>query len=262
MTRVRRCGPPTQWRRRWVPVAPGRCRRPSPASPSTAAPSARARRSSPSRAIIVTAMISCRGPAARAALAVVGRIGRANTAARCAAAVVPDVLAGLRDLAARGAPSHGCEDRGVTGSVGKTGDQGSAAARAVATTARPMPRPPPINNHWGVPLSLARCPAIGTLCGVRDGHESCRRDRAAGRAWSRPHVAIITTIAPVHLEFFGSLAKIADAKAEIFLGVEPGGAAVLNRDNRLFHAAAPTGRRSRHHARSCRSANIRKPMRA
>ena len=51
---------------------------------------------------------------------------------------------------------------------------------------------------------------------------------------ARPHVAIITTIAPVHLEFFGTLAKIADAKAEIFLGLEPDGAAVLNRDNAQF----------------------------
>ena len=50
----------------------------------------------------------------------------------------------------------------------------------------------------------------------------------------RPHVAIITTIAPVHLEFLGSLAKIANAKAEIFFGVEPGGAAVLNRDIAQF----------------------------
>jgi UDP-N-acetylmuramoyl-tripeptide--D-alanyl-D-alanine ligase len=51
---------------------------------------------------------------------------------------------------------------------------------------------------------------------------------------ARPHVAIITTIAPVHLEFFGTLAKIADAKAEIFLGLEAGGAAVLDRDNSQF----------------------------
>jgi UDP-N-acetylmuramoyl-tripeptide--D-alanyl-D-alanine ligase len=50
----------------------------------------------------------------------------------------------------------------------------------------------------------------------------------------RPHVAIVTTIAPVHLEFFGSLNKIADAKAEIFTGIEPGGAALLNRDNRQY----------------------------
>jgi UDP-N-acetylmuramoyl-tripeptide--D-alanyl-D-alanine ligase len=57
----------------------------------------------------------------------------------------------------------------------------------------------------------------------------------------RPHVAIITTVEPVHLEFFGSIEAIADAKAEIFRGIEPGGAAGLNRDNaqfaRLSHAA-------------------------
>ena len=61
----------------------------------------------------------------------------------------------------------------------------------------------------------------------------------------RPHVAIVTAIAPVHLEFFGSLQKIAAAKAEIFFGVEPGGAAVLNRENRqygqLAKAAAAAG---------------------
>ena len=61
----------------------------------------------------------------------------------------------------------------------------------------------------------------------------------------RPHVAIVTTIEPVHLEYFGSLEKIADAKAEIFAGVEPGGAAVLNRDNaqygRLAAAAKAAG---------------------
>jgi UDP-N-acetylmuramoyl-tripeptide--D-alanyl-D-alanine ligase len=51
---------------------------------------------------------------------------------------------------------------------------------------------------------------------------------------ARPHVALITTIAPVHLEFFGSLTKIAEAKAEIFLGVEPGGSAVINRDIAQF----------------------------
>jgi UDP-N-acetylmuramoyl-tripeptide--D-alanyl-D-alanine ligase len=50
----------------------------------------------------------------------------------------------------------------------------------------------------------------------------------------RPHVAIVTAVEPVHLEFFASVAEIADAKAEIFLGVEPGGAAVINRDNPHF----------------------------
>jgi UDP-N-acetylmuramoyl-tripeptide--D-alanyl-D-alanine ligase len=62
---------------------------------------------------------------------------------------------------------------------------------------------------------------------------------------ARPHVAVITTIAPVHLEFFGSLTKIADAKAEIFRGVQPGGVAVINRDipqfTHLKHAANEAG---------------------
>ena len=61
----------------------------------------------------------------------------------------------------------------------------------------------------------------------------------------RPHVAIVTAVEAVHLEYFGSLEKIADAKAEIFLGVEPGGAAVINRDNaqyaRLRRAAKAAG---------------------
>ena len=58
----------------------------------------------------------------------------------------------------------------------------------------------------------------------------------------RPHVAIITTIEPVHLEFFGSLDAIADAKAEIFLGLEPGGAAVINRDNPQFARLAASAK--------------------
>ena len=54
----------------------------------------------------------------------------------------------------------------------------------------------------------------------------------------RPHVAIVTTVEPVHLEYFGSVEKIADAKAEIFSGLEPGGAAILNRDNGQYERLA------------------------
>ncbi len=65
----------------------------------------------------------------------------------------------------------------------------------------------------------------------------------------RPHVAIVTTVEPVHLEFFGSVETIADAKAEIFEGIEPGGAAVINRDNPQFARLAARGeeRRRRPH---------------
>jgi UDP-N-acetylmuramoyl-tripeptide--D-alanyl-D-alanine ligase len=66
---------------------------------------------------------------------------------------------------------------------------------------------------------------------------------------ARPHTAIVTTVGPVHLEFFGSVEEIADAKAEIFLGVEPGGAAVINRDGVHFE-------RLRRHARAAGIATI------
>jgi UDP-N-acetylmuramoyl-tripeptide--D-alanyl-D-alanine ligase len=59
---------------------------------------------------------------------------------------------------------------------------------------------------------------------------------------ARPHVAVITAIEPVHLEYFGTLEKIAEAKAEIFAGIEPGGAAVLNRDNAQFAQLAAAAR--------------------
>jgi UDP-N-acetylmuramoyl-tripeptide--D-alanyl-D-alanine ligase len=89
------------------------------------------------------------------------------------------------------------------------------------------------NNHWGVPLSLARCPASTRYAILEMGMNHAGEIEPLSRL-ARPHVAIITTIAPVHLEFFGSLAKIADAKAEIFLGLEKDGAALLNRDNAQF----------------------------
>ena len=68
----------------------------------------------------------------------------------------------------------------------------------------------------------------------------------------RPHVAIVTTVEPVHLEFFGTVEAIADAKAEIFSGLEPGGAAVLNRDNRAFRAACRARAAQRASRASCR----------
>ena len=89
------------------------------------------------------------------------------------------------------------------------------------------------NNHWGVPLSLARCPASAHYAVLEMGMNHAGEIEPLSRL-ARPHVAVITVVAPVHLEFFGTLAKIADAKAEIFLGLEPGGAAVLNRDNSQF----------------------------
>src|SRR5438094_542004 len=97
------------------------------------------------------------------------------------------------------------------------------------------------NNHWGVPLSLARCPQTARYAVFELGMNHAGEIEPLARL-VRPHAAIITAVEPVHLEFFGSVEAIADAKAEIFLGIEPGGAAVINRDNPHFERLSTAAR--------------------
>jgi len=104
------------------------------------------------------------------------------------------------------------------------------------------------NNHWGVPLSLARCPQ-GAAYGVFELGMNHAGELGPLSHMVRPHVAIITAIAPVHLEYFSSVEAIADAKAEIFEGVEPGGAALINRDTEHFERLA-------RHAKAAKVARI------
>jgi UDP-N-acetylmuramoyl-tripeptide--D-alanyl-D-alanine ligase len=100
------------------------------------------------------------------------------------------------------------------------------------------------NTQWGVPLSLARMPPEADF-GIFELGMNHAGELAELSPIARPHVAVVTTIEVAHLGYFASLEAIADAKAEIFDGVEPGGAAVLNRDNahfaRLAKAAALRG---------------------
>jgi UDP-N-acetylmuramoyl-tripeptide--D-alanyl-D-alanine ligase len=166
--------------------------------------------------------------AANAALAVVAADRRGQFPADAPLLVVPNVLAGLRDLAAEARKRTQAKVIGVTGSVGKTSTK-EALRLALAKDAETHASVASYNNHWGVPLSLARCPATARYAVFEMGMNHEGEIEPLSRL-VRPHVAIITTIAPVHLEFLGTLAKIADAKAEIFFGIEPGGAAVLNRD--------------------------------
>ncbi len=171
--------------------------------------------------------------AARAGLAVVAAARRGQFAGDLPLLVVPDVLAGLRDLAAAARARTAAKVIGVTGSVGKTGTK-EALRLALSSDGKTHASTASYNNHWGVPLSLARCPADARYAVLEMGMNHAGEIAPLTRL-ARPHIALITTIAPVHLEFFGSLTKIADAKAEIFLGVEqPGGAAVLNRDIAQF----------------------------
>ena len=153
---------------------------------------------------------------------------------------VPDVLEGLRALARAARARLDAKVIGVTGSVGKTGTK-EALRLALGASGAPHVSVASYNNHWGVPLSLARCPASVRYAVFEMGMNHAGEIEPLSTL-TRPHVAIITTVEPVHLEFFGSVEAIADAKAEIFRGLEPGGAAVINRDNPHFERLASAAR--------------------
>jgi UDP-N-acetylmuramoyl-tripeptide--D-alanyl-D-alanine ligase len=169
---------------------------------------------------------------AGAALAVVERAQRDKFAADAPLLVVDDVLAGLCELAHAARTRLKGQMIAVTGSVGKTSTK-EALRRVLGAQGETHASAASFNNHWGVPLSLARCPASARFAIAEIGMNHAGEIDALVRM-VRPHVAIITTVEPVHLEFFAGIEAIADAKAEIFAGIEPGGAAVLNRDNSQF----------------------------
>jgi len=169
---------------------------------------------------------------AGAALAVVERAQRDKFAADAPLLVVDDVLAGLVDLAHAARARLGGQVIAVTGSVGKTSTK-EALRRVLGAQGETHASAASFNNHWGVPLSLARCPATVRFAIFEIGMNHAGEIEPLVRM-VRPQVAIITTVEPVHLEFFAGIEAIADAKAEIFAGIEPGGTAVLNRDNSQF----------------------------
>jgi UDP-N-acetylmuramoyl-tripeptide--D-alanyl-D-alanine ligase len=169
---------------------------------------------------------------AGAALAVVEAAQREKFAADAPLLVVDDVLAGLVELAHASRARLGAQIVAITGSVGKTSTK-DALRRVLAAQGETHASVASFNNHWGVPLSLARCPASARFAIFEIGMNHAGEIEPLVRL-VRPHVAVITTVEPVHLEFFSSVEAIADAKAEIFVGLEPGGAVVLNRDNPQF----------------------------
>jgi UDP-N-acetylmuramoyl-tripeptide--D-alanyl-D-alanine ligase len=169
---------------------------------------------------------------AGAGLAVVAAERRAQMPKAAPLLMVPDVLEGLRDLARAARARLQAKVIGVTGSVGKTSTK-EALRLVLAAQGETHASAASYNNHWGVPLSLARCPAGATFAVFEMGMNHAGEIEPLTRL-VRPHAAIVTAIEPVHLEFFPSLDAIADAKAEIFLGLEPGGAAIINRDSPQF----------------------------
>ncbi|BAT59309.1 UDP-N-acetylmuramoyl-tripeptide--D-alanyl-D-alanine ligase [Variibacter gotjawalensis] len=180
-------------------------------------------------------------PAALKAGAGVAVVARTDGLAKDAPAlVVGDVLEGLADLGRAARARIDAPVVAVTGSVGKTGTK-EALRLALGAQGETHASVASYNNHWGVPLSLARMPA-STEFGVFELGMNHAGELTPLTKMVRPNITIVTTIEPVHFEFFGSLEAIADAKAEIFLGVEKGGAAILNRDNSQFDRLSKAAR--------------------
>jgi UDP-N-acetylmuramoyl-tripeptide--D-alanyl-D-alanine ligase len=169
---------------------------------------------------------------AGAALAVVASSQREKFATDAPLLIVDDVLDALRELGLASRARLNARVIAVTGSVGKTSTK-EALRTVLSAQGETHASVASFNNHWGVPLSLARCPATIRFAIFEIGMNHAGEIEPLVKL-VRPHLAIVTTVEPVHLEFFSGIEAIADAKAEIFAGVEPGGAAVLNRDNSQF----------------------------
>ena len=153
----------------------------------------------------------------------------ADVARNAALLTVANTQRGLEDLAVAARARSDARIIAVTGIAGKTttkeilrialGALGATHASAAS-----------YNNHWGVPLSLASLPRNARYGVFEIGMNHFGEIRSLV-GFVRPHVALVTTIAPAHLEFFGTCEAIADAKSEIFEGIAPGGAALIPSDS-------------------------------
>ncbi len=143
--------------------------------------------------------------------------------------VVPDVLEALEKLGRAARARSAAKIIAITGSAGKTSTK-EALRHGLAAVGTVHASDKSFNNHWGVPLTLARMPADCDYAVFEIGMNHPGEIRPLVKM-VRPHVALVTLIAAAHLGFFRNLDEIAAAKAEIFEGLEPGGAALLNRDD-------------------------------
>jgi UDP-N-acetylmuramoyl-tripeptide--D-alanyl-D-alanine ligase len=145
---------------------------------------------------------------------------------------VPDPLVAMNQLGAAARSRSKARIIAVTGSVGKTGTK-EALRMALGASGAVHASEKSYNNHWGVPLTLANFARENNF-GVFEVGMNHPGEVVPLTKLIRPHIAIITMVASVHLEFFTSEEQIAEAKAEIFAGLEPGATAILNRDNSHF----------------------------
>ncbi|HRF10326.1 MAG TPA: UDP-N-acetylmuramoylalanyl-D-glutamyl-2,6-diaminopimelate--D-alanyl-D-alanine ligase [Xanthobacteraceae bacterium] len=167
-----------------------------------------------------------------AALAVVEEASAKKFSGDTRLLIVPDTLQAMRDAGVAARARSQAQIIAVTGSAGKTGTK-EALRLALSPSGETHASSASFNNHWGVPLSLARLSREAKF-GVFEIGMNHAGEITPLVQLVRPQVAIITTIEPVHLEYFSGIEAIADAKAEIFTGIERDGAAILNRDNSQF----------------------------
>ncbi len=159
--------------------------------------------------------------------------------------VVHDVLKSMEGLARAARLRTRAAVIAVTGSVGKTSTK--EALRKVLSAAGPThASEKSYNNHWGVPLTLARLPESAAYAVFEIGMNHAG-EIAALVDLVQPHVALVTNVAPVHLEHFDGVEAIARAKAEIFSGLTEGGVAIVNRDIETFALLEEEAKKS--HAR-------------
>ncbi len=158
---------------------------------------------------------------------------------------VADTQAALEALGSHARGRVGARIAAITGSVGKTGTK-QALDRALGRSGACHASLASYNNLWGVPLSLARMPRHSVYGVFEIGMNHAGEIVPLARQ-VRPQVAIVTAVTAAHLEFFAPMAEIAEAKAEVFQGLEPGGSAIINRDCEYFELLA--GRAREHGAR-------------
>ncbi len=150
----------------------------------------------------------------------------------CSLLVVKDTMEALVALAKYSRARSSAKIVGVTGSVGKTSTK-DMIKLALATHGKTYATQGNFNNHIGTPLSLANLPPDAQFGVFEMGMNHAGEIRHLV-AMVRPHVAVITNVEAVHLEFFKDVQAIADAKAEIFEHIEEGGIAVLPADNAYY----------------------------
>jgi UDP-N-acetylmuramoyl-tripeptide--D-alanyl-D-alanine ligase len=152
--------------------------------------------------------------------------------------VVNDTTEALWDLAKFSRERIRAKVIMVTGSVGKTSTK-EMLAHALEQQGKVYATEGNLNNHYGLPLTLARTPADVNYSILEVGMNHAGEISPLA-VLGKPDVAIITTVEPVHLEFFEGVEQIADAKAEVFDGLGENGMAVLNRDNPHFRKLKTT----------------------